>query len=138
MNPETLQEIFHAFITKKLTSSDLLYYLSRYDLKHEMTRESFKKRYRVHRTIITEIKRYLDLPESYRSEAWSLLQCLYIKDYLYYCAAQDLSHQSLDFAAYIESLIDTHEIIKEQYNKLEEKEEFWDIISLLQHEMQKT
>lgn len=138
MNPETLQEIFLAFTAKRLTSSDLLYYLSRYDLKHEMTRERFKKRFRVHRTIITEIKRYLELPESYRREAWLILQDHHIKDYLYYCAAKDRDYQSLDFTGYIKSLIDTHEIIKEQYINLKEKEALWEVIALMQHEMQMT
>ena len=138
MNPDTLQDIYTAFTRKDLNSSDLLYALSRYDLDHEMTSDSFHKRIRVNRTIITELKRYLEQNGTCRDHAWSTLKELYIKDYLYFCAAQNKDYRSLDFTAYIQLLIDTHSILSKQYEHLENRDAFWQAVARLEEDMQNT
>ncbi len=136
MNLETVSGIYTSFTAGKTSHSDLIYYLSRYDLSHEMTSDDFKKRLRLHRTIVTEINRYNDLPQKKKKETFPILAECYIKDYLYHCAANLLFFSECNFEAYVHTLIDTHTIIKKQYEQLKNRENFWRTVMKIRESMQ--
>ncbi len=138
MDPESIPVIYSSFIRGRINPSDLLYRLSRYDLTHEMTNDDFKKRLRLHRTIITEINRYVNLPVHFKKNTSPLLYERYIKEYLYHCAAHGLDYTIFDFNQYVTMLINTHKTVKEQYLQLKDHKSFWALISEINKVMQST
>ena len=131
MTEDTLQKIYLDFRDGKISPSDLLYRLSRYDLVHEHPPRDFKRRLMAKRTIITEGKRFIKKAPP-KGPAFRLLRERYVKEYLYFLAAEKRTPPLPDFSQYIKQKIEESSLLTRQYNAMGNKEKFWSFISELE------
>ena len=132
---ESIKKIYFDFKSGIIGSRELLHRLSAWDCQNDESQEEFKRNVRLKRTIVTELMRYAGLNDNEKKINLKYLSKKYLREYLYAIVICSEDSGSFTFTDYVQRVISTHSIPKEQYDKLENRDDFWNAVSEIEDEI---
>lgn len=127
-----LNKIYYDFTKGFIDTREVLYRLSLLDMMCGDDEEDFKRNLRLKRTIVTELVRHGKLSDDEKASNLGILAKKYLREYLYWIISVRHEAVNFGFTDYVRRTVKTHALPRDQYNKIDCRDEFWNAVKELE------